>query len=365
MDLNNFIENYKSHLLYILVVIVCILFLRLITIQLKKWLIKKEQQKFPDEKPRTINLVGKILNALWYILGIIAIAFIFTEKEDHELLITRFKLFSYLGFLAIATIISAAVANMWFRKTISRKEHSHEDTTNLKFLKNFVIFCIYFIGILFGLLAFPSMKSIAHTALGGAGVLALIAGVASQEALSNLVGGVFIISFKPFKIGDVIKVTDTMVGTVMDITLRHTVIKNFENKMIVIPNAIINKEKLINYDLGDAKVCEHIEIDISYDSDVALAKQLLQEECENHPFIYDNRTKLEKKDQQPKVKTALVRMNDSSVTIRAWAWSLNFPKAFEMKCDILESTKKRYETEGVEIPFPYRTLVFKNGNNQS
>ena len=209
-------------------------------------------------------------------------------------------------------------------------------------------------------MAFPSMKSVAQTALGGAGVIAIIAGVASQEALSNLVGGVFIISFKPFKIGDVIKVTDTMVGTVTDITLRHTVIRNFENKMIVIPNAIINKEKLINFDLGEKKCCEHIELGITYDSNVELAKKILREECEKHPFIFDNRTEADKKDGLPMVKTALTRFNDSSVTIRAWAWAETFGNAFTLKCDVFESTKKRFDAEGVGLAFPTRTVYIKN-----
>ncbi len=132
---------------------------------------------------------------------------------------------------------------------------------------------IYFAGIIFGLLAFPSLRGVAQTALGGAGVLALIIGVASQEALSNLVGGLFTISFKPFKIGDVIKITEHKVDTVTDITLRHCIIRNFENKMIVIPNSVINKEILVNYDLGELKCCEFVEMGISYDSNVTLAKK--------------------------------------------------------------------------------------------
>ncbi len=150
-----------------------------------------------------------------------------------------------------------------------------------------------------------------------------------------------------------------MVGRVADITLRHTTIRNFENKMIVIPNAIINKEKLINYDLGEHKVCSHIEIGISYDSNVDLAKKIMQEECEKHPLIYDNRTALDRKNGTPMVRTALTKMNVSSVTIRAWAWSRTFGDSFDLKCDVFESIKKRFEAEGVEIPYPYRTLVMK------
>jgi small-conductance mechanosensitive channel len=281
------------------------------------------------------------------------------DREKDAALTAYFKLAGYLGFLAVLTIVAATAVNVWFKVKIKEKIENEFDPTSYKFLRYVVVFIICFVGILFGLLAFPSLRGVAQTALGGAGVIALIAGVASQEALSNLVGGVFIISFKPFKIGDIVKVTDTMVGRVTDITLRHTVIRNFENKMIVIPNAIINKEKLINYDLGELKCCEHVEIEIAFDSDIDLAKKILQNECEKHPLIYDNRTLLEKKDGKPMVRTALIKLNDSSMTIRAWAWSENFTNSFALKCDVFESVVKRFAKEGVEIPYPYRSLVFK------
>ncbi len=227
------------------------------------------------------------------------------------------------------------------------------------FLHYIVLFFIALIGVIFTSLAFPSLKGLVQTALGGAGIVALIIGFAAQEALANITGGLFIISFKPFKIGDRVMISDNMVGTVTDITLRHTIIRNFDNKMIVIPNAIINKEKLINYDLGGHKLCEQIEIGISYDSDIVLAKRIMQEECENHPLILDNRSLFDHRDGKPMVRAALIELNDFSITLRAWAWVRNHPDAFSLKCDVLESIKKRFDVEGVEIPYSYRTVVIK------
>ncbi len=228
-----------------------------------------------------------------------------------------------------------------------------------KFLRYIVVIFIGLIGALIASLAFPELKGIAQTALGGAGILALIVGFAAQEALANITGGLFIISFKPFRIGDLVKISDSMVGRVTDITLRHTIIRNFDNKMIVIPNAVINKEKIINYDLDEHKICERLEIGISYDSDIDLAKKIMREECENHPLILDNRSPLDKKEGKPIVRTALISLDDFSISIRAWAWSRNFTDSFSLKCDVLESIKKRFDQEGIEIPFPYRTIVMK------
>ena len=357
--MNEFLQDYKLLLIYAAAVLASVVVLYFLTNLLHKWLVNKEHRKFPDVSARPVHLVRRVLNALWIVLGFMAISFIFAGEEQYDKLISDFKLIFYLGFLAVATIVGAASVNMWFRKTIQKKVVNKEDPTSFKFIGYVSVFGVYFFGVILGLLAFPAFKGVAQTALGGAGVIAIIAGIASQEALSNLVGGIFIISFKPFIIGDIIKITDNMVGTVTDITLRHTVIKNFENKMIVLPNSIINKERLINYDLGESKCCEHVEIDISYDSNVKLAKKLIQEECAKHPLIFDNRSEMDKKDGLPMVRVALIKMNDSSVTIRAWAWSENFTDSFQLKIDVLESTKERFEQEGIEIPFPYRTIVMK------
>ncbi|HLT51467.1 MAG TPA: mechanosensitive ion channel family protein [Arenibacter sp.] len=357
--MTDFFELYRPHIIYGILVLVAVLALRMLTNVFYNRLLSRQLKRFPGEQPRAIHLVKRILNTLWIVLGLIALAFLFVGADRYEMLKSNFFLIGYLSTVAVVTIVLAAFTNFWFRLAVQRKIADKADATGTRFLGYVVVFSIYCVGILIGLLAFPALQGISQTALGGAGVLALIAGVASQEALSNLVGGVFIIVFKPFKIGDDIMVTDAMVGTVMDITLRHTVIRNSENKMIVIPNAIINKEKLINYNLGDLKCCEHIEIGISYDSDIDMAKRIMREECENHPLIYDNRSRSDKMGDKPIVRTALIQLGDSSMTIRAWAWTKDYGDSFNLRCEVLERIKYRFDQEGIEIPFPYRTVVIK------
>lgn len=359
--MKEFFEIYKSQFISTLLVVGAVLILRFLTNVLHKWLIRQEQKKFPGIRPKAVNLVKRILNSLWFVLGAMVIFFLFLG-EEYDKFREDFRLVLYLGIVAVITIVIASSVNIWFKRSVARKMSENEDPTAFKFLRYVAVFAVYSTGILIGLLAFPSLKGVAQTALGGAGVIALIAGVASQEALANLVGGVFIITFKPFKIGDIIKVTDSMVGTVTDITLRHTVLRNFENKMIVIPNAIINKEKIINYDLGELKICERIEFGISYESDLELAKKIMKEECEAHPLILDNRTAVDVLDGKPIVRTALISINDSTLSVRAWCWARNFDDSFNLRCDILESVKRRFDAEGIDLAYPHTTIDFKDGS---
>lgn len=353
-----FFNTYKTELLYAVLVVLGVILLRYITNFFYRLLLQKALKR-ADSPPTAMILVKRILNALWLVSGIMALIFLFFGDAYQELK-HEFQVILYLGIVAVITIVTATSVHIWFKKSILRKINDKQDPTAFKFLRYIAVFLIYTIGVLIGLLAFPSLKGVAQTALGGAGVIALIAGVASQEALANLVGGVFIISFKPFKIGDIIKVTDAMVGTVVDITLRHTVLRNFENKMIVIPNAIINKEKLINYDLGELKICDRVEFAISYESDLVLAKKIMKEEAEAHPLILDNRSPIDILDGKPVVRTALISINDSTLTVRAWCWARNYNESFNLRCDLLESVKKRFDAEGIDLAYPHRTIVFKD-----
>lgn len=362
--MSKFFETYKADIIYSAIVIGAVIVLYILTQVLHRWLRKKVREKLPGASTRPLNLIRRILNLLWLVLGAITIGLLFVNNGQESSLQEYFKLFSYLGIVAVITIIAVTIANMWFKHKINGIIASDHDPTSYKFLRYVVVATIGFVGVVFGLMAFPGLKGVAQTALGGAGVLALIAGLAAQEALSNVIGGLFIISFRPFQIGHLIKVTDSMTGTVTDITLRHTIIRNFENKRIVIPNSVINKEKLINYDLDELKCCERIEIGISYDSDIDLAKKIMREECENHPLILDNRSEEDKMEGKPVVRTALIALGDSSMTIRAWTWGKNFSDSFQLKIDVLESIKKRFDKEGIEIPFPYRTIVMKNPNGK-
>ena len=358
--MEDFFNEYYDEIIKVLI----ILSIMAVAMVLTSWTFKKISDNAIKNKTNAplhaLKLVRRILNALWLVLGVMVLVLIIFGTKDLAESKQHFKITLYLGLVSVFTIVLASSINVWFVQSIERKIRYKEDPTSYKFLRYVAVFTIYMIGALFCLLAFPSLKVISQTALGGAGVLALIAGVSSQEALSNLVGGVFIIAFKPFRIGDTVQIGETMVGKVTDITLRHTVLTNFSNKMIVIPNSIINKEKLINFDLHDPKICERIEIGISYQSNVQLAKKIIQEECEKHKYVLDARTDKAKQLNAPIVRVALISINESSVTVRAWVWAKNFDDAFDLRCDVLESIKLRFENEGIELPFPSRTIYVSN-----
>ncbi len=270
----------------------------------------------------------------------------------------------FLGVI-IATFLVAFLVNRFFKRLIHRStEVMQNDPTNYQFLRHALNALIYVVGFSIAIYTMPNLRALASSLLAGAGILAVAIGFASQHALSNVISGVFIVIFKPFRIGDRLTIR-TMNGIVEDITLRHTVIRDFENKRIIIPNSIISDEVVVNANFGDDKICKWIEMGISYDSDIDKAKEIMQDEVIRHPLHIDPRTPEQIENGDPEVPVRVLSMGESSVNLRAWAWAKDSPDGFVMQCDLLESIKKRFDAEGIEIPFPYRTIVYKNNPSQS
>jgi len=146
---------------------------------------------------------------------------------------------------------------------------------------------------------------------------------------------------------------------VEDITLRHTVLRTFENRRIIIPNSIISNEILENSNIVDEKVLKFFEIGISYDADLEKAMAIIKAEAMNHPDFMDNRSEEQIKNNDEPIKVRLISFGDFSLNLRAYIWVKDPSTAFNLGCDLNKSVKKRFDEEGIEIPFPYRTLVFK------
>lgn len=263
--------------------------------------------------------------------------------------------------LVIYAITQGAVSfiRFLFRRSQRKKGALSLDQTTASFLQRISIYSIYIIGGSTFLSLIPGMETIGNSILAGAGIMAMAIGFASKEALSNFIGGLFIVFAKPFRIGDVIKLDDTVVGTVCEITLRHTVIRNVENRMIIIPNSTMNSSTIINSTLGEQEICSFIEVGVSYSCDLDKAILLMRDEVTNHPLLIDRRTPDDKKNNNPLVPVRIINLGDSSITLRAWAWAANSGDAFVMKCDLLKSIKERFDKEGIEIPYPYSNIVLK------
>jgi small conductance mechanosensitive channel len=179
--------------------------------------------------------------------------------------------------------------------------------------------------------------------LGAAG---LALGLALQGSLSNFAGGILILIFKPFKVGDFISAQGSE-GTVKQITVFNTKLVTFGNQEVIIPNGNLSNDKITNYSSEGVRR-ENLVIGISYSSSIQKAKDLILELCAADENIMTEEGK--------EAMVVVTELADSSVnlSVRYWTTSETFwPTKFKM----IENIKAAFDREGIEIPFPHRVMV--------
>jgi len=175
------------------------------------------------------------------------------------------------------------------------------------------------------------------------GAAGLAVGLALQGSLSNFAGGVLILVFKPFKVGDYIEAQGVS-GTVKEITIFTTKINTFGNQSAVIPNGDLSNHTIINYNSEPIRR-DKVEVGIGYSSNIKKAKEILLTLCAQDERIL--------KEPEPVVYVA--NLGDSSVdlSLRFWAKNEDFWAAH---FDMIENLKGEFDKAGIEIPFPQRVV---------
>ncbi|RKX75223.1 MAG: mechanosensitive ion channel family protein [Spirochaetes bacterium] len=179
--------------------------------------------------------------------------------------------------------------------------------------------------------------------LGAAGIIGIAIGFASQTSMSNLISGLFLISEKPFSIGDIIRVGDT-VGIVMSIDLLSIKIRKFDNQFVRIPNQTLINTELTNITRFPIRRMD-INLRVSFKEDLKRVHNILMELANANPYSLD----------EPEPLFIITGFGESGIEILFAIW---FEKSdfLNLKNSIMMEIQKRFDAERIEIPFPHRTL---------
>jgi small-conductance mechanosensitive channel len=163
------------------------------------------------------------------------------------------------------------------------------------------------------------------------------------------VSGIFIVLYKPFRVNDIIEVSN-LSGVVEDITLNHTVIRNFENRRIIIPNSVISSATLINSNLTDERICVILFLQVAQDADVELALRILKELAEAHPLSQDYRTPEEMEKGHEKGFAAVSRIEQWTFTLRLAVWVANPSDAFMLRVELNRQIIQAFREHNITLP---------------
>ena len=222
------------------------------------------------------------------------------------------------------------------------------------FLNNIIQGIIYVAGLIFAVSAIPQLSRLSTTLLAGSGIAALAISLSAQESLGNIVSGLFISLFRPFNVGDRVKLVNSdVVGHVESITLRHTVIRTLKNTRVTVPNSVMNKEIVENSNLVESIASYYVDVNISYESDIDLARSIMADIVGSHPLYVDVRKDMS----EEKVPVLMRAFESSGIALRARVWTKTVDDNFKACSDIRIDLLKQFREAGIEIPYTKINIV--------
>lgn len=171
----------------------------------------------------------------------------------------------------------------------------------------------------------------------------LAIGLALKDSLSNLAGGILILIFRPFNVGDFIDI-EGCTGTVKEIQLLYTALNTSDNRRITIPNSQLANGRIINFSKEPTRRLDLV-FGVSYEDDIQKVKEVLTKIISEHPLIFQ--------DPEPVVRVAKYGESSLDFTVRVWCkredyWSIHY--------DLHEIVKDVFDKEGISIPLPKRDI---------
>lgn len=237
---------------------------------------------------------------------------------------------------AIVLVIVGLKGIKWLRKWIRTSEKLNKIDNSLRsFMISFssvVLYIVLFITVAV-ILGIPTTSFITMLASCGVAI-----GLALQGSLSNFAGGIMILLFKPFKVGDYIDAAGES-GTVTEISVVYTELLTVDNKRIIIPNGTITNSVIENYSAENIRRVDFT-FNTAYDSDIDKVKKIITEILESHPKALEN----------PECFVRLSAHNDSALTYTARVWCKT-DDYWDVNFDVIESVKKAFDENGIQIPY--------------
>ncbi len=247
----------------------------------------------------------------------------------------------------VLPFLVAYILNLLMNKFVSKERLRGK--LHLIFLKGIIMALFWVVAALTAISGIPAFSKTWETAIASSGIAAVVLGLAAQSTLANVFSGIALSASRsrPFDIGDRVKIDSFDPGYVENITLRHTVVKTYQNEILYIPNSTVGSSVIVNY-TQERSFSYPIEVSVAYGTDMEKAMGIMAEAIDSHPMHYGPRP------------TVLCRScDDSGVTLRALVTTRDYKDNPVTCSDCRVEVMKRFAEAGIEIP--YNKLVVYQG----
>ena len=248
----------------------------------------------------------------------------------------------------VLPFIVAYILNLVLNKFLSKE--LLRGKLHLMFLKGIITAVIWAAAIFSAMASIPAFSKTWETAIASSGIAAVVLGLAAQSTLANVFAGISLSASRsrPFDIGDRVKIDSIEPGYVENITLRHTMIKTYQNEIIYVPNSVVGSATIINY-TQENSFSFPITVSVAYGTNMRKAMDIIADVIESHPKHYG-----------PRPTVLCKSCDDSGVTLRALVETRDFKDNPTSCSDCLVEIMNRFKEADIEIP--YNKLVVMQGN---
>ncbi len=254
------------------------------------------------------------------------------DKLQDALLTYGESLFWAFLFVVIGTIAIKKILLPMIEKVLTK---GHADALLSRFLLSFASIALYIVLIIMVMSRLSIDTTSIIAVLGSCGVAI---GLALQNTLANVAGGIFVLFTKPFAIGDYVDVGGTE-GTVADISILHTKLNTIDNKATYIPNSQMSTNRLTNHSREHNRRLDFTFM-LSYSVDFREAKAVLAELCKKHSKVLS--------DPAPIIRVGALEANTVNLVCQIWVKNEDY---WDVKYDLLEQIKLAFDQAGLNVPF--------------
>lgn len=257
-------------------------------------------------------------------------------------------------FYAFIVFVSAMLLNRMLRlgveRGLARGSRVHIDRTRVKFIAQLAQILIYIVSFFVYAHLIPALSNLGNAGLASVGVLSVVAGMAAQNTLGNLIAGIALLIYRPFVVGDRLQVvapTGLETGVIESLSLGYTILKTDDNRRVVVPNSLMASQTTINMTRDDARAICSVTVTVSLPADIDRARAILLDIAQHNP-------------KSKKVEgCTVIQLDGNGVQLNLGVWCDDSLSAGALKCDLLEAVARRFPAEGIKLT-AYPNLIIKN-----
>ena len=237
-------------------------------------------------------------------------------------------------------------AKQWMKEW-KAKTRTTADERLIPFLQKIIKAVVIILAVIF---IFNAWKINISPLLATAGIAGLAIGLAVKDSLSNILGGLQLVLDRTFKVGDKVQLESGEMGVILDIGLRSTKLKTYDNEVIFIPNGYLANAKIKNFTQPDLSVRVNVNFGVEYGSDPEKVRKV----------VLGAIKKIETVLEEPEPQVLFLKMSDFSLDFVARAWVKDYTEAYSTFIKMTEVIYEALNKAKIGIPFPTRTIFTKS-----